>query len=241
MTPQDKPAFAAMLAMLGEYYGREISDGLIGMYWQGLEEYDLDAVRDAINRHMRNPDAGQFMPRIADITRMLQGSTQDTALRAWAKVDRAIRHVGTYQSVAFDDPLIHVVVQDMGGWIGLGSRTEDEWPFVAREFETRYRGYRSRLASRDYPRVLIGISEAHNARTGKTSRRVVSPGSRVATGRESDPSRRAVGRGCRMTCLSCRYAIRLATGLLWCVRDRTKAAARCDLFAYEPGTDEGRA
>jgi hypothetical protein len=44
-----------------------------------------------------------------------------------------------------------------------------------------------------------------------------------------------------MTCLSCRYAIRLATGLLWCVRDRTKAAARCDLFAYEPGTDEGRA
>jgi hypothetical protein len=168
MTPQDKPAFAAMLAMLGEYYGREISDGLIGMYWQGLEEYDLDAVRDAINRHMRNPDAGQFMPRIADITRMLQGSTQDTALRAWAKVDRAIRHVGTYQSVAFDDPLIHVVVQDMGGWIGLGSRTEDEWPFVAREFETRYRGYRSRLASRDYPRVLIGISEAHNARTGKT-------------------------------------------------------------------------
>jgi hypothetical protein len=42
-----------------------------------------------------------------------------------------------------------------------------------------------------------------------------------------------------MTCLSCRYAIRLITGYLWCVRRRDAASARCALFAYEPGTDEG--
>lgn len=183
MTPHDKPAFAHLIAMLGEYYGREISEGLIGMYWQGLEEYDIEAIRDALNRHMRNPDTGSFMPRIADITRMLHGSTQDSALRAWAKVDKAVRHVGTYQSVVFDDPLIHAVVQDMGGWVGLGSRTEDEWPFVAREFETRYRGYRVRLASRDYPRVLIGISEAHNARTGKAIQPPVLIGDQAAAQR----------------------------------------------------------
>lgn len=43
-----------------------------------------------------------------------------------------------------------------------------------------------------------------------------------------------------MTCLSCRYAVRLASGLLWCVRERAKAETRCGRFVYEPGTDEGR-
>ncbi len=57
---------------------------------------------------------------------MLGGSTQDAALAAWSKVDRAVREVGPYQSVAFDDALIHRVLFEMGGWIPLGSKTEDE-------------------------------------------------------------------------------------------------------------------
>lgn len=43
-----------------------------------------------------------------------------------------------------------------------------------------------------------------------------------------------------MTCLSCRYSVRLASGLLWCVRERRSPMAVCALFAYEPGTDERR-
>jgi len=144
MRHEDKPEFAGMMVSIGEYYGREISDGLMGMYWQGLQHYDLAAVRDAMNRHVANPDSGQFMPKIADISKMLAGTTQDAALRAWAKVDQAVRRVGTYRDVAFDDPLIHRVLHDMGGWVAMGSKTEDEWPFVAKEFENRYRGFRAR-------------------------------------------------------------------------------------------------
>jgi len=84
------------------------------------------------------------MPKVADVIKMLQGSTQDSALTAWAKVDKAVRSIGTQMSVAFDDPLIHKVIQDMGGWLGLGQRQEAEWPFVAKEFETRYRGFKAR-------------------------------------------------------------------------------------------------
>lgn len=166
MTHSDSPEFAALMAALGDYYAREISDAVIGMYWQGLERYDIAAVREALNRHMHNPDTGQFFPKIADISRMLAGTTQDAALVAWAKVDQAVRRVGIYADVVFDDPLVHRVLHDMGGWMALGTKTEDEWPFVAREFENRYRGYRMRSERPEYQPVLIGIAGAHNRKGG---------------------------------------------------------------------------
>lgn len=169
MTHEDKPAFAHLMASLGEYYGREISDGLIGMYWQGLQHYDLAAVKDAMNRHVANPDSGQWMPKIADISKMLAGTTQDAALRAWAKVDQAVRRVGTYRDVAFDDPLIHRVLHDMGGWVSLGTKNEDEWPFVAKEFENRYRGFKARSETPEYPPFLVGIAGIHNQQKGHES------------------------------------------------------------------------
>lgn len=166
MTSRDKHEFAALMAALGDYYGRDLSDAVIGMYWQGLERYDIAALREALNRHMHNPDTGQFFPKIADISRMLSGTTQDAALVAWAKVDQAVRRVGTYADVVFDDPLVHRVLHDMGGWMALGTKTEDEWPFVAKEFENRYRGYRMRSERPEYPPVLIGIAGAHNRKGG---------------------------------------------------------------------------
>lgn len=158
--------FSGILEVIAEQYGKKLSQNVVALYWQALQDYDLAAVRDALGRHLRNTDTGQFMPKVADIIRMMQGSSMDSALSAWAKVDRAVRQVGPYESVAFDDPLIHRVLHDMGGWIGLGSKSEDEWPFVAKEFENRYRGFKARNEKVEYPSKLIGISEAHNSTEG---------------------------------------------------------------------------
>lgn len=169
MRTEDRQLFARIIISLGEYYNREISDSLIDMYWNGLSHLDIKVVREALNRHMQNPDSGQFMPKIADIVRMTGGSTQDAALIAWAKVDRAMRTVGVYDSVVFDDPLIHRVVTDMGGWIGLANKTEDDWVYVAKEFENRYRGYASRSERPEYPPVLLGIAQTQNSQLGYTT------------------------------------------------------------------------
>ncbi len=158
--------FVDILQVVGEQYSKKLSDGVIALYWQGLQDFDLNAVRDALGRHLRNTDTGQYMPKIADIIKMLRGSTLDSALNAWAKVDKAVRRVGPYESVAFDDPIIHRVLHDMGGWISLGEKSDDEWPFVAREFENRYRGFASLGVAIEYPAKLIGLSEAHNAKGG---------------------------------------------------------------------------
>lgn len=165
MQQEDRKRFGNALMACAEMYGKKMSDALIALYWQGLSEYDVEAVERAIAAHMRNPDSGQWMPKIADIIRLISGTTSDAALLAWAKVDKAVRHVGTYESVVFDDPIIHQTLRDMGGWIQLGTKTDEEWPFVAKEFENRYRGYRSRPRG-DYPRSLAGICEIENEKNG---------------------------------------------------------------------------
>ena len=166
MKQADFDDFNLVISAVGELYGKPVGEFAISLWWGALKDYDLKAVQEALSRHVRNPDSGQFMPKPADVVKMMQGSTQDSALSAWAKVDKAVRHVGPYKSVAFDDPLIHVVLHEMGGWTALGQKTDDEWPFVAREFETRYRGFKARGEIPPYPPKLVGISDAHNENEG---------------------------------------------------------------------------
>lgn len=166
MKQSDFDDFTDIIQVIAEQYGKRLSDGVVSLYWQALQDYDLAAVREALGRHLRNTDTGQFMPKIADIIRMMQGSSQDAAFSAWSKVDKAVRSVGPYDTVVFDDPLIHKVLHDMGGWMGICDKDDEAWPFVAKEFETRYRGFKSRNEKVEYPAKLIGIFEAHNAKEG---------------------------------------------------------------------------
>jgi hypothetical protein len=166
MQNDDLIAFIEILDAVAEQYGKSLSDTLKNLYWNGLKDYDFQAVVNALEMCLKNPDNGMFMPKIADVIRMLEGSSQDGALRAWAKVDKSIRSIGTYSTVVFDDALIHKVIEDMGGWIGLGQKKEDELPFVAKEFENRYRGYKSRNEKPEYLPKMIGIIEAQNTKQG---------------------------------------------------------------------------
>jgi hypothetical protein len=166
MVDEERGKFAALLTGLAEYYGKDVSPAVASVYWLGLKRYAFSAVEDAATRHMTDPDQGKWMPKVADLVKLIEGGTQDQSLVAWSKLDRAVRTVGPYASVAFDDPVIHRVIEDMGGWIGFGSRTEDEWPFIAREFQARYRG--ALVAGRtEHLPMLTGLEDADRARMGK--------------------------------------------------------------------------
>lgn len=173
MAPQDRKRLAHCLLAASELYGKSVSEALAGIWWNALRAYDIEAIETAFQRHMTNPDTGQFMPKPADIVRLLAGTSQDAALVAWAKVDRAVRTVGPYASVTFDDALTMRVLQDMGGWIAFGTKDDDEWPFVGNEFVKRYQGYRQRGEVPEYPTRLIGISEHDNVQKGRKGGEVV--------------------------------------------------------------------
>jgi hypothetical protein len=60
-------------------------------------------------------------------------------------------------------------VHDMGGWVGFGQKTEAEWPFVAKEFENRYRGFSQRSELPEFPCLLLGIAQNYNQCKGIAS------------------------------------------------------------------------
>ena len=166
MNQDNKVDFLELIANVYAFYRQDFSAFAGGVWYEAMKPFDLPAVADALNRHCINPDTGQFMPKPADIVKMFKGSSVDSALVAWSKVDKAIRQVGTYESVVFDDPLIHRVLADMGGWQKIGMAGEQEWPFIAKEFETRYRGYSMRNAKPEYPPVMVGIAQSQNEQQG---------------------------------------------------------------------------
>jgi len=166
VTEQPCKAFTERLAAVYAFYGKPFSRQILSVWWGALRNYDDAAVADALNRHATDPDRGQFLPRPADLVRLMAGSTQDAALIAWSRVERAIRSVGIYQSVVFEDAITHAVIADMGGWMKLCGVIEDELPFRAKEFENRYRGYRVRGVLDSYPRHLPGLAESQNGAGG---------------------------------------------------------------------------
>lgn len=162
----DEEKFAQQMNGLGELFEKKISPALIQIWWKIFESQEYQVIADAISRHVTNPDNGMFFPKPADIIRIISGSSLDAAYIAWTSVNKAVRTIGTYRSVIFEDKLIHVVLQAMGGWIFLGERTEQEWPFIEKEFLERYRGIRSRSAIPEHESILIGHVEADNRRLG---------------------------------------------------------------------------
>jgi hypothetical protein len=162
MELHDKDNFETLMNATASMYNRRSSDGTqLMMYFNALNRFSFEDVKSGFNSHMQNPDNGQFFPKPADIIRYLSGGSETQAGDAWTKVDKSIRTVGPYQNIVFDDPIIHAVIADMGGWVLLCGTDDKEYPFKKNEFMKRYTGYRNR-PPQDYPRLLGGIAQQSN-------------------------------------------------------------------------------
>jgi len=159
--------FASLITATAVIHNRDFPGSAVELYWQSLKQFSYAQVEQALKAHRENPDGGQFMPQIADIRRLLQGSGQERALSAWTKVEKAIANIGSYESVVFDDVLIHAVLEDMGGWIKLCQTTTAQLKFSGIEFQKRYQGFLN-FPPKRHPKVLKGQIEAENAQSGYT-------------------------------------------------------------------------
>jgi hypothetical protein len=162
MFDQDLSRFATLIIGVGEVYDKSFTHVMIEVYWNVLKAFKYEEVNQAIKLHLENPDEGRFLPKPADIIMAIEGSSQNQALRAWSKIISTAQRIGVYTSVAFDDPLIHAVAYDMGGWRVFCAIKDEQLPFVRREFQDRYRGYVSKKPLR-HPKYLTGIIEHQNS------------------------------------------------------------------------------
>lgn len=166
MKPVDRAEFARMLTDALAFYRQDVSKFALSVWWEACQPFDLEQVSKALTAHALDPERGQFAPKPADIVRVLQGTQTDRALVAWGKVHEAIARAGAYQSVVFDDGLIHAAIVDIGGWTAICRMPTDELPHLQRRFCDSYRAY-ARRPDVAYPPKLIGESEALNAGNGR--------------------------------------------------------------------------
>jgi hypothetical protein len=184
MRQADRGDFGELIQAALAFYRQPCSDFTLDVWWRVCEPFEMEQVRKALTAHATDPDRGHFAPMPADLVRVLQGTKVDRALMAWAKVFEAMRTVGAYQSVVFDDPAIHATVAYMGGWTKLCQLPEKEQPHAQRRFCEQHRAYSSPAAQGyEFPPVLIGAAESENRLNGRQSQPPALVGDPVACAR----------------------------------------------------------
>lgn len=160
MNNTDKKKFAELMFTLTAIYDMDFSNSIKTNIWfETLSEFSIEEIEKAIRRYTKSPDSGGFNPKPSDLIKIIEGTSDDKAFLAWSKLIEGVKRIGIYQTVVFDDPLIHRVVQDMGGWCEFGRKEEKELPFVSKEFCQRYRFYSSKGIIPDHCKRLLGLSE----------------------------------------------------------------------------------
>lgn len=166
MQQSDKAALAALVTDVLAYYRQPVSEFTLSVWWSACQPYTLEQIRKAMTAHATNPDGGQFAPKVADVIRILDGTHTDRAMLAWGKVHEAMSAVGAYQDVVFDDPAIHAVVEDLGGWPKLCRTDIKELGYVQKRFCDGHKAYTGR-GEFAYPRRLMGDRSADDTWTAK--------------------------------------------------------------------------
>lgn len=71
MQNNERISFGLMLTQTAELYGKTLSGGLMNIYWEDLQAYSLNDILKALSQHRKDDKAGKFMPKPADIIKIL--------------------------------------------------------------------------------------------------------------------------------------------------------------------------
>lgn len=155
MHQSEKQAFAKMVTDVLAYYRQDASDFTLSVWWQACQSFDMEQVRKAMTAHATDAERGVYAPKVADMVRVLSGTTTDRAALAWGKVLESLSSVGAYSDVVFDDPAIHAAIEDCGGWVKMCRSQTEELSYLQHRFCQSHKAYTGR-GQFEYQRRLMG-------------------------------------------------------------------------------------
>jgi len=150
--------FNEFMAALSTQIDKTFDQGFIRLVRKAVEPFpDEDCIK-AFN---------YIIPRCqfqSDITTKLleelEKSGEAKALLAWILVEKTIRGIGNYESVQFDDPVIHGVIESLGGWSDYSDFNNEKLVWKQREFINRYKVLERK--THGHPEYLPGRVEIDN-------------------------------------------------------------------------------
>ena len=175
MKPEDRERFCVAMGTMAEVFQKKPSQSLAEIYFDVLKDMDIDTFEKACARLFNTRTITGTFPLVAEIREAAGGGKHALVLRiqqAWDKFIYALRRHGYYDSVIFDDPIIHAILRSWGGWLEWsGNRDmddkEEDLKWVRKDFEKLYAALANR-ENHEPPEVCVGFIEARNTRTGYT-------------------------------------------------------------------------
>ncbi len=153
--------FKTYMATLGEIHDKVISPLLMELYWKTLEPFTDEECERALKAMVTSQ---RFFPKPVDILEAIQGKKENQGTEAWLKTLNAVKRIGNYQSVSFDDKAIHSVIDAMGGWEKFCMMLSEEEKWKQKEFEKLYAVISARPGT--HAKYLPGTHEMVNDLSG---------------------------------------------------------------------------
>lgn len=169
-----KKTILKVLTKMQEYFGYEIKPGVIQIYIENLQNMEENDFRDAAVQIMLEfkPTSTQPFPLLRDFREAAGLDGKTMAVNAVARLRAKMEAVGQYDSVTFNDPALHSVIQRYGGWVEMVLNNTDKWwSFHERNFIQAYES--AKKAGIKGPERLIGLHEAGNTMNGYTPKVLV--------------------------------------------------------------------
>lgn len=153
---RDYDAFMQLLAAEVEVRGKQpLSEGAMLIWWEAFCDHEFEVIKKAFRKHRLDAERGRFMPQPSDLVFHMDGTHTDRSAIAWGKALEAAQSVGAYADVVFDDPAIHAVVEDVGGWPKFCRTSTADLSYLQTQFCKSYQAY-ARSGDFEYPRRLTG-------------------------------------------------------------------------------------
>lgn len=161
--------FKTEFAGLCEVFDREATKSLAHAYYESLKDLSDEQFSQAVAMVLKTRKYTK-LPLPSDIREGLTGDVHSAAIIALDKAEKAVENYSAYRSVQFDDPVIHMAIESMGGWIKFCRPEDDQdWHWHQKEFLRLYEAFAARprscqnilpgLFAMDPHRQMMGLPE----------------------------------------------------------------------------------
>lgn len=143
--------------------GKDFTELQLQLYFDFLKDIETKVYIEGLKRmFLERPYPS--IPQVAEIREYCLGSKNGKHLIAADKLRKALKSFGSYSTIVFDDPILHIIIDKrFSGWIKFCKLTQDELnEFFSFEFEKIYKVY-SEQKHNDIKTELLGLYDAKNS------------------------------------------------------------------------------
>ncbi len=142
MDKGDKRRVLELLAVVYDLHGKVLTEMACELWMEALEGCDASAVASAFRSHAKDPDAGRFLPKPADILGRMQTRVEDDALASWLTVLRAAQAGAATCNLSEPGQM---ALEALGGIMAVRHADESANGFLQRRYAEAFVGFSRRV------------------------------------------------------------------------------------------------